>query len=146
MAILHDSTVRASLETRLHALKPDTKPRWGKMSVDQMLWHVNQALAEAVGEIKTPAITSPVPRPVMRFAVLNLPWVKNAPTNPSFVAKAKHDFNAEKARCLQLIARLTGARMEDAATVHPMFGTMTGRQVSQLHAKHLNHHFSQFGV
>ena len=36
--------------------------------------------------------------------------------------------------------------MEDVATMHSLFGKMTGRQVSQLHAKHLNHHFSQFGA
>jgi hypothetical protein len=29
---------------------------------------------------------------------------------------------------------------------HPVFGRMTGEQVSHLHAKHLNHHLTQFGV
>jgi len=28
MAILHDSSVRSSLEARLHTLKPGAKPRW----------------------------------------------------------------------------------------------------------------------
>jgi hypothetical protein len=29
---------------------------------------------------------------------------------------------------------------------HPMLGRMSGSEVSRLHAKHLHHHLTQFGV
>ena len=146
MAILHDASVRAALEARLRALGPDSKPRWGKMSVDQMVWHVNQAMATALGLVQAPVDKAPLPRGVMKFIVLNVPWVKNAPTNKSFVATARHDFEAERARCLELIKTLVERPLANGSTHHPMFGHMTGREVSQLQAKHLDHHLKQFGV
>ena len=82
----------------------------------------------------------------MKFAVLNLPWTKNAPTNPSFVAKASHDFEAERARCLSLIEKLTSRAIDNSSSDHPIFGRMSGRDVSRLQAKHLDHHLKQFGV
>jgi hypothetical protein len=47
MPLLHDSAVHASLLKRLDDLRPDSRGRWGRMSVDQMLWHVNAALEAA---------------------------------------------------------------------------------------------------
>ena len=79
MPILHDAAVRTSIEARVRALRPDAIPRWGKMSVDQMLWHVNQALAVAAGRLTPAANKVPVPRSLIKFAALNLPWTRNAP-------------------------------------------------------------------
>jgi hypothetical protein len=82
----------------------------------------------------------------MKFLVLRLPWPKNSPTNPGFVPKGRHDFEAERARCLKLISQLVDLPLDDPCPKHPMFGKMSGRDVSELTAKHLNHHLSQFGV
>ena len=146
MAVIHDSAVRDSIEARLSKLRPDSKGVWGRMTVDQMLWHVNQALSAAVGRTTIPPKAVPIPRGLIRFAVLNLPWTRNAPTSDAFVARANHDFDAERARCLELIAELTAKPIAHATQVHPTFGAMTGPQVSRLQAKHLDHHLRQFGV
>ena len=145
MAILHDPAVRGSIETRLRKLTPDTAPRWGRMSSDQMLWHVNQALAVAVGELTLPPEKPPLPRAVIKFMVLRLPWMKNGPTSPAFVAKGKHDFEAERSRCLRLIDMLVRRPIDEPWPAHQFFGPMSGREVSTLHAKHLDHHLRQFG-
>src|SRR6185436_12086404 len=50
MPMLHDPEVRRSIEARLEAIRADSPRQWGSMSVDQMLWHVNQFLAAALGE------------------------------------------------------------------------------------------------
>lgn len=47
MPLLHDPAVRKTMEARLTAIRPDSQRQWGSMSVDQMLWHVNQFLAFA---------------------------------------------------------------------------------------------------
>jgi hypothetical protein len=47
---MHDTGRGPELKRRVQTLTPDTKPQWGKMSVDQMLHHVNFVLAEALGE------------------------------------------------------------------------------------------------
>jgi hypothetical protein len=146
MPILHDPTTRASLEQRLGALTPDTRGRWGKMSVDQMLWHVNQAMGVPLGETTLAPVRQPLPKSWIKFLILNLPWVKGAPTNPSFVPKRLYDFEAERARCRLLIGKLTARPLDADWPVHPIFGSMSGHDVSKLQAKHLDHHLRQFGV
>jgi len=42
--LLHDPAVRDAIRARVEALRPDAPRKFGKMSIDQMLWHVNQAL------------------------------------------------------------------------------------------------------
>ncbi|MGH9255564.1 MAG: DUF1569 domain-containing protein [Vicinamibacterales bacterium] len=146
MKKMHDPSYRAQLVQRVQALRPDTQRKWGTMSVDQMLWHVSDALALSIGDMTIPVEKPPMPRGLLKFIVLNLPWSKGAPTHPAFVAKRNYDFTAERARCLQLIDTLASRELHAEWPIHPVFGRMTGEQVSRLHAKHLNHHLAQFGV
>jgi hypothetical protein len=144
--MLHDPQCRTSIENRLRSLRPDTQHRWGKMSVDQMLWHVNHGIALSVGQLTAPPHKTPLPRPVMRFLVLNLPWPKGAPTLPQAEAKQQYDFETERARCFQLLDMFAKKKLDDAWPLDPVFGKVTGRFKSKLLAKHLNHHLRQFGV
>jgi hypothetical protein len=116
------------------------------MSVDQMLWHVGDALALSLGELTVSAEKPPIPRGLLKFVVLNLPWGKSGPTHSAFVAKRNYDFAAERTRCLRLIDKVASCGLHSDWPDHPVFGHMTGEQVSRLHAKHLNHHLTQFGV
>lgn len=146
MPTVHDPSTRESLRARLASLRPDTRPRWGRMSVDQMLWHVNQGLVVALGRAPSPTMKAPLPKPVMRFLVLALPWPKGAPTAPQWVAKDQYDFEAERARCLSMIDELSAIPIDGPWPVHPSFGAMRGRHWSALEAKHLDHHLTQFGA
>ena len=146
MTLLHDPTVRSSIEQRLAMLKADTRGRWGRMSVDQMLWHVNQAMGVPLGETTVEPHFVPLPKAVVKFMVLSLPWVKGAPTNPAFLPKRLYDFEAERARCRLLIGKITTRPIDGQWPQHPIFGRMSGHDISRLQAKHLDHHLRQFGV
>lgn len=146
MALLHDASTRQAIDRRLRALRSDTTPRWGKMSADQMLWHVNRVLDVGLGQYQLPPRRPPLPKGLMKFMVLRLPWVKNAPTHPNFVATERHDFEAERLRCLRLVDILAGRPLDGIWLDHPIFGPMSGREVSALQAKHLDHHLKQFGA
>lgn len=146
MALLHETGTRSSIEQRLGKLQASTRAAWGKMSAAQMLWHVNQAMAAAMGQAEIDPARPPLPRPLMKFLVLNMPWVKNAPTNKAFVAREECDFNAEMTRCRQLIAEVASRPLDAAPQDHPMFGAMTVSDSSRLHARHLDHHLKQFGL
>ena len=146
MPLLHDAEYRSQLQNRLRKLDPDSQRRWGKMSVDQMLWHVSVAMEVALGTRPASPQKTPLPRLIMKFMVLNLPWPKSAPTLPMFMAKGSHDFNAERNRCLQLIDQLSAKNLDENWPDNPVFGPIKGHDVSRLHAKHLNHHLNQFGV
>lgn len=146
MALLHDTSTRLSIEARLRGLDPERKPRWGRMTADQMVWHLNQALAVSLGQLEVPPERSPLPRPLMKFIVLNLPWPKSAPTNPVFVPQGSYDFASECRRCLDLIGRLAAKPLDAPDTMHPLFGRMSMRDSSRLQAKHFDHHLRQFGL
>ena len=146
MALLHDPSVRQRVESRLGALRPDAQRQWGSMSPAQMLWHVNQFLEFAMGEGKAEPQKSPMPLPLLRFAVAYLPWPKGAPTHKDAVAKEEHDFEAERARCLALIDRFTSKPIDAPWPVDPAFGAVTGKFSSRLQARHLDHHLRQFGA
>jgi hypothetical protein len=116
------------------------------MSVDQMLWHVNQAMGVPLGETVVESQFVPLPKAAIKFMVLRLPWVKGAPTNPAFLPKRQYDFEAERARCRLLIGKLTARPLDGDWPYHPIFGRMSGPDFSRLQAKHLDHHLRQFGA
>ena len=146
MRMLHDQAVRTAIETRLNALRPDSPRQWGAMTVDQMLWHVNQFLEASLGEGTLAAQKSPIPPAVLRFFLLYMPWPKSSPTNKAAVAKVEHDFDAERARCRALIDRFVGRPLDGEWPVDPTFGAGGGTFASRLHAKHLDHHLRQFSA
>ena len=147
MKMLHDPVHRAEVEKRLAALRPDSPRKWGTMSVDQMLWHVNRTLQLHLGEISAHRETASLPRGVMKFLVLNLPWPKGAPTLAALVAKEQqYDFAQERQRCLELLDRFARRRLDEEWPENPIFEKVSGKDLSRLQAKHLDHHLRQFGV
>src|SRR3954468_12291422 len=110
--LIHDPAVRDSIRTRLQQLRPDTPRNWGKMSADQMLWHLNQSLANCLGSFVPQPMKMPLPGALLRFAVLSLPWPTGAPTPAEYASGARHDFAAEHARCLRLMDEVTARGIE----------------------------------
>ena len=149
MAQLHDAECKAETLRRVKSLRPDAQRKWGKMSVAQMLWHVNEAMEGALGRTPLDLVKPPIPlpRPVLKFLVLNAPWGKGAPTLKRWIPQHdNHDFAVEHARCCRLIEELTSKPLDEAWPNSPTLGRMRGIEVSRLHAKHLNHHLTQFGA
>lgn len=146
MRMLHNPSVRISIETRLNGIRADSPRQWGSMSVDQMLWHVNQFLAASIGEGTLVTQKSPVPAPIMRFFLIYMPWPRSAPTNKGAIAKGDHDLEAERTRCKELIAKFVSRPVDGEWPIDPSFGPVTGRFASRLQAKHLDHHFRQFSA
>jgi hypothetical protein len=146
MPMLHDPPVRRSIEARLNAIRPDSPRQWGRMSVGQMLWHVNQFLAAAIGEATLATQKSPIPAPIMKFFLIYAPWPKSAPTNKGAVATEEHDLEAERARCKELIGKFVSRPVGGEWPVDPSFGPVSGKFASKLQAKHLDHHFRQFNA
>jgi hypothetical protein len=143
---IHDPEVYNSIRKRVESLRPDSPRQWGKMTVDQMLWHVNVSMREAVGEYKPQLKPVPIPKAVLRWAVLNAPWGRGARTREDMYAKSQYDFNAEKAECLTLIDRIVARPITAEWPESASMGRMTGSHWSKLTAKHLDHHLRQFSA
>jgi hypothetical protein len=144
--VLHDPEVYASTRKRIDSLRVDTKRQWGTMSIDQMLWHVNVSMREAVGDYTPQLEPIPVPKWLLRWAVINLPWGRGARTRPDMYAVSTHDFIVQKAECLALIERIAARPLSAEWPISASMGTMTGKHWSQLTARHLDHHLRQFGA
>ncbi len=71
MAQLHDAQCKTEILRRLQRCGRMPQRRWGKMSVGQMLWHVNEAMEGALGRIVAEPMRVPLPRPLLKFLVLN---------------------------------------------------------------------------
>ena len=119
------------------------------MSVDQMLWHVNESLRMALGDV----VFEENAHATVAETRTSLAGAEHAmaegsrPHLQGMLARKSYDFAAEQARCLRLIDQLVSVPLDSGAwPVNPTLGPMSGRQWSQLQAKHLEHHLVQFGV
>lgn len=146
MTLLHEPAIRASIRTRVESLLPGAQRRWGKMTVDQMLWHCNQVLSTSLGEMSVVPRRPPFPVFMLKFMLFNLPWPKGAPTAPEYQAVNPQVFDAERRRCLDLIDRFTARNVDAGAWPRAVFGELTGREWSRLQARHLDHHLKQFSA
>lgn len=136
------------LLARLARLTPDSPRAWGRMNAHQMVCHLKDSLAFALGEKKASSAPSPLPRPVMKFLALYLPmpWPKNVATRPEMDQLQKGtlgvDFNRDRAHLVSLLTRL--AATQDSFPAHPIFGNMTTWQWMRWAYLHADHHLRQF--
>src|SRR3954467_9244347 len=104
--LLHDPEVYTSIRKRMQSLRVDTRRHWGKMNIDQMLWHVNVSMREAVGDYMPQLEPLPIPKAVFRWAVIHIPWGRGARTRPDMYPAPSYDFDTEKTQCLSLLDRI----------------------------------------
>jgi len=134
---------------RIGKLSTDSKGQWGKMNVEQMLVHCQVPLEVALGELK-------LKRGLVGFLFGKMakksftgpkPFKRNLPTDPNFLVRKSENFEKEKQKLSQLVARLGQAGpMGVTQEPHPFFGKLTGQEWDLLMYKHLDHHLTQFGV
>lgn len=138
------------IKKRINALSPETQNLWGKMSVDQMLAHVNVAY-ELVYTDKYPK-----PKGFQKFLIKLFaknvvvgpkPYKRNSRTAPIFLIEGQRDFEKEKKR---LLDHLDKTQQLGASHFHNKeshaFGPLTEKEWNTLFSKHLDHHLQQFGV
>jgi len=147
MVSIHDAAFRSDVKNRINALSPHAKRQWGKMTIDQMLWHVSEGFELALGRREYGVTKGLMPYWLMKFMVLSLPWPKGrTPTLPPLVAKGNYDVEAERARCLRLIDELAQKDLASQWPYHPLLGQLTGQEHSHLQGKHVEYHLRQFGA
>ncbi len=142
--------VSADFIQRINNLNAQTQPKWGSMSVAQMLAHCCVTY-EMIYENKHPK-----PNVLMRLmlkafvkntVVNETAYKHNSRTAPQFVIKDEKDFEVEKARLIQYIQKTQeqGENAFDNKESHS-FGKLTKTEWNNMFYKHLNHHLSQFEV
>ncbi len=150
MKNIFDQKTTAELIGRINSLTPETRPLWGKMTVDQMLAHCSIAYEMAL------TTKHPKPNRLMRFllktfvkngVVNEKPYPKNSRTAPVFIISDRRNFEKEKNQLIGFLEetqRLGAAHFEGKESLS--FGPMTSGEWNNLFYKHLDHHLTQFGV
>ncbi len=135
---------------RINNLNAQTQPKWGSMSVAQMLAHCCVTY-EMIYDNKHPkpnALMRLMLKAFVKNTVVNETAYKhNSRTAPQFIIKDEKDFEVEKARLIQYIQKTQeqGENTFDNKESHS-FGVLTKTEWNNMFYKHLNHHLSQFGV
>jgi hypothetical protein len=136
---------------RIEKLSPTSTPKWGKMTVDQMLAHCNVTYNYTYHSEK---FTPPNVLKRMLLKALVKPMVvgektypKNGKTATEFKMVGKKDFEREKSYLIENIRKT-----QKLGTTHFdgldnfSFGKLTINEWNNLFYKHLDHHLTQFGV
>ena len=146
---LFDADAQREVLARLDRLTPASTPRWGSMDVAQMLCHVARSLQTPTGALKPPPLPWPfriLGRLVKGRALGERPMSRNAPTSVAFKVSDAREFANEKAAFLDAVRILAAGPQVATAPFHVFFGPMTPDEWGRLMLKHIDHHFTQFGV
>jgi hypothetical protein len=138
------------LINRIEKLTPESKPKWGKMAVAQMLAHCNVAYEFVYDgkHIKPKGFKKWLLKTfVKNIVVSDKPYKKNNRTAPEFLITSDKDFNIEKNRLIAYIRKTQelGSAYFDNKESHS-FGKLTESEWNNMFSKHLDHHLNQFGV
>ena len=136
---------------RINNLTPETQRKWGKMSVDQVLAHLNVAYDLTFTPEKFPKPSFIAKFLLSRFVkpkITNeIPYKQSLPTSPTFIIADERNFEEEKTKLIgniQRVQQLGKEAFEGKENIN--FGKMTAQGWNNMFAKHLNHHLDQFGV
>lgn len=145
---IFDPTSRNQLLDRLTHLRPDSARRWGRMTPNEMMCHLEDSMRVATGESTARPRKSMMSNPLLRTLIVHyIPWPKGkAQTVPEMLATRPSEFEADRQRLSEWL-RKAGERGPNAAwAVHPAFGKMSGRDYGVLIYRHVDYHLRQFGV
>lgn len=148
MKSLNDGPARSEIRTRLSRLKPESQPKWGRMSPGQMVCHLVTWLEMALGEVPVAERRFFVRFPVIKhFLVYLMPIPKGLPTAHELIARVPAaELAADRAAFDAALDRF-GAHDQSAPWPrHPLFGRMSRRAWGVLAYRHTDHHLRQFGV
>jgi hypothetical protein len=145
-----DARCVQSVLDRVARLQPDTPPRWGRMSANQMLCHLTDSYNAALGARHV----SPAgpPRPIVKWVALNLPvpWPRNVQTrpevDPALAGTKPSEFARDRQTLLSLIHQFAETAPESLALTHPIFGKMSAPDWLRWGYLHADHHLRQFGL
>ena len=138
----------------LSKLTVQSTPKWGTMSVQQMIEHLEYAYRIASGEIQDFEITTP--EKILEKVHNTLYNFEQMPKNYDFPLATESKIKELKYENIEIAkAKMLESRQDylDFFKEHPeiklkntVFGEMNRYEWYLLERKHLNHHFKQFGV
>ena len=154
MSLEKENFLRTRLVPCLQQLDPATPPRWGKMSVQQMIEHyAGDAVRNASGRLKIETILTPPERleAMREFLMSERPFKENTRNPLMSEEPALLHFKTTQAAIgalqQELIYFFEAYEQQPALIIrNPFFGDLNFEENVQLLYKHALHHLRQFGI
>lgn len=154
MSFEKENFLRTRLVRYLQQLDPSTPPRWGKMSVQQMIEHyAGDAVRNASGRLKIDKIMTPPEKlgSMREFMMSERPFKENTKNpllgeepGPLRFHTVQGAIGALQQELIYFFEAFT--KEPQYITRNPFFGDLNFEQNVQLLYKHALHHLRQFGV
>ena len=140
------------LRDRLHTVSAQSTRRWGTMTPNQMVCHLNDSFLIVMGEKPAEPRVTLVRRTVLKWYALYVPihWPQGVNTMPEANQQRGGtkpvDFERDRDQLVQTMTRFVAARRDFEWHPHPMFDRMSEREWMRWGYLHVDHHLRQFGV
>lgn len=145
--------IKQGLFERVDKLEADTKGKWGKLNVEQMVRHLSEANRMAFAEIPMPDRSNLLTRTLFKWMFLHN--IKppgrekgNIKTFPEVdvvqLGTVVDDLETEQKRYKATVERLVASPKLHPA--HTVFGRMSREDWGLLAYAHADYHLTQFGV
>lgn len=136
---------------KLDKLSETSKPSWGEMSAQRMVEHLTDTIMIASGKKKFPLeIPEDKIEKMQGFLESDKPMARNIDVPFAKKNEALRNEEIELAIDEFLLEWLDFeehySENENKTELHPYYGNLNYDQWCRLHAKHLTHHFEQFGI
>jgi hypothetical protein len=150
MKTLADTLHQQEILNRIAKLSSRDEAKWGRMSVHQMICHLDDSYRLALGEKNASPATGPLQRTIVKWVALRtpLPWKKGFPTRPEVEqgkgGSAPGEFEADR-NALRLVLCRFCQSLPQPCLSHPVFGPMESHDWWRWGYLHADHHLRQFG-
>ncbi len=146
MKTIFDQQTRAELVSRINKLDESSKPKWGSMTVYQMIKHCTLWEEMLLGRTlyKQTFLGRIFGKIALKDLLKDKPMKPNMPTVPSFKITGNGDVEAAKLVWINLINEHT--QRKEIGFFHPFFGQLSAEQAGRLAYKHIEHHLQQFNT
>ncbi len=147
---LFNPKVKEEILSRIDKLTPDTKAVWGKMNVNQGIWHMAKAFEIATGKLNaTPTKVPSIPKWLLKFFLLNMrPPKGRAETFEEMNTVSKginpDDFEAERNKLKAAVEEFYNSN--SLLPENKIAGKFSKDDWGRLNYNHTDHHLRQFGV
>jgi len=147
MKSIFEKSVQEEILRRAKTLRPYSIRLWGKMNVEQMLWHVSAQIKIGLGDIPAkPYFNEVIRRIALKTFGLTIPWAKGLMTAKEMKNEDPASFDVEMDNFLITFDRMITKQEGHKFSPHPIFGNMSREEWGKVAYKHIDHHFRQFGV
>jgi hypothetical protein len=149
---LADRRDTADLLDRLARLRPDSPPRWGRMTAPQMVCHLRDAFLMGTAAKPVSHVATLYRRTVVKWLALYGPlrWPAGLATRPeidqTIAGTRPGEFTSDVAALAALIVRVTSEPDFFRERRHPIFGPLSDASWRRWAYLHVDHHLRQYGL